>query len=234
MQAVTLTFFRFEGLGARLWAFGQMQFARRHLKALPGIGFLKMFGTGTGEGFDPKPNWGQYAILATWPSHEHAAEQIERAAVFDRYRSHASEYWTIHMTPVSAWGRWAGVEPFEAEKDAPGEALAVLTRATLKPRNILKFWKRVPGISARIGANDDVLFKQGLGEIPWTNQVTFSLWPDLDTMRDFAYGNGPHRDAIAQVREHGWFREELYARFRVEHSTGSLSGTRYAAQGEPT
>jgi spheroidene monooxygenase len=223
-RAVTLSFFRFEGVADRLWAFGQMGFARRHLKALPDLEFFKLFGTGTGEGFDPKPDFGQYAILGTWPSHAAAAERIAGAAVYDRYRARAAQHWTLHLTPLRCWGEWAGAQPFAVQEGASDEALAVLTRATLKPRNIARFWRRVPGISARIGENRDVIFKQGLGEVPWTNQVTFSLWPDLEAMRAFAYGDGPHRDAIAQVREHGWFREELYARFRVERSVGGLDG----------
>ncbi len=223
-RAATLSFFRFEGAGARSWAFGQMQFARRHLRAIQDLEFYKLFGTGTGEGFDLKPDFGQYAILGTWPSHDVAQARIAEAAVFGRYRDRAAQHWTLHLTPLRCWGSWAGAEPFAVQDGRSEEALAVLTRATLKPRNIRNFWRRVPDISARIGANKDVIFKQGLGEVPGTNQVTFSLWPDLDAMRAFAYGDGPHKDAIAKVREQGWFREELYARFRIERSIGGLDG----------
>src|SRR6056297_3505340 len=60
-------------------------------------------------------------------------------------------------------------------------------------------------------------------EVPWLHQVTFSIWPDKASMNAFARG-GPHARAIRAVREEGWFREELYARFRVEGGAGSWGG----------
>ena len=43
-------------------------------------------------------------------------------------------------------------------------------------------------------------------------------------MARFARGNGPHGQAIAAVRREGWFREELYARFRIIEDQGTWAG----------
>ena len=43
-------------------------------------------------------------------------------------------------------------------------------------------------------------------------------------MHDFARADGPHARAIRAVREHGWFREELYARFTVLGHEGLWNG----------
>ena len=43
-------------------------------------------------------------------------------------------------------------------------------------------------------------------------------------MNAFARKSGPHARAIRAVREEGWFREELYARFRVTDATGTWHG----------
>jgi spheroidene monooxygenase len=68
------------------------------------------------------------------------------------------------------------------------------------------------------------MFKIGIGEVPWMQQVTFSIWPDARTMAEFARHDGPHARAIKAVRDGGWFREELYARFRVDAVEGEWEG----------
>jgi spheroidene monooxygenase len=88
----------------------------------------------------------------------------------------------------------------------------------------MRFWDRVPDISARIGADPNVAFKIGIGEVPMLHQVTFSVWPDTASMSAFARGDGPHGRAIRAVREGNWFREELYARFRILGTQGRWNG----------
>lgn len=226
MQTVTLSLFRFDTFAARAWAFWMMAEARLWMPRVPGIGFWKLCGSGTGEGFTPVPNTGVYAILAAWPDEATARESITTARIYNRYRAHAAEDWTVFLTPTSARGAWAGDMPFEPEDAATPGPLAALTRATVKPRVALQFWKQVPDISQVIGTDPNVAFKIGIGEVPLLHQVTFSIWPDTHTMAAFARDPaGPHARAIQAVRDGGWFREELYARFRVLGDTGSWGGT---------
>jgi spheroidene monooxygenase len=225
IQTVSLTFHRFPGLAARLWAFGAMLLVRPGLRRVAGLEFWKLLGSGTGEGFTPLPNTAVYAILAAWPDRETAERQLREAPVFRRYRAHASETWTVFLRPVSARGVWSGRAPF-----APGTAprtgpLASLTRASVRLSSLPCFWRRVPEISRRIGSNPDVLFKIGVGEIPWLHQVTFSIWPDEASMAAFARHDGPHARAVRAVRAGNWFSEELYARFQVVGEAGTWGGS---------
>lgn len=222
-QTVSLSFFRFNGVMDRMWAFGQMGLARRAMAATPDIGFWKLCGSGTGEGFTPIPNTAVYAILATWPDSAIARNRVETAPVFARYRARASEAWSVFLTPTSARGQWSGVTPFREAPDAPVGPLAALTRASVKPRIARRFWGRVPNISQMIGSDPNVAFKIGIGEVPLLHQVTFSIWPDEAAMAAFAR-TGPHAEAIRAVRTEGWFREELYARFTVLSDMGSWQG----------
>jgi spheroidene monooxygenase len=204
-QVVSLSLYRFDGALARVWAFAMMGLARPAMARVPGIGFWKLCGSGTGEGFTPLPNLGVYAILA-------------------RYRAKASENWTIYMSANSVRGAWAGQTPFEASAAGTTGPLAALTRATIKPGILARFWHRVPNISRVIGQDPNVMFKIGIGEVPWLHQVTFSIWPDAARMANFAR-TGPHADAIRAVRDEGWFREELYARFTLLSDEGSWGGS---------
>jgi spheroidene monooxygenase len=222
-QSVSLSFFRFGALPARLWAFAQMGLARGRMARTPDIGFWKLCGSGTGEGFTPVPNTAVYAILATWPDAETARARVATAPVWQNYRRHAAEDWSVFLTPTQSRGAWSGRAPFApGPADHPGP-LAALTRATIKPHIALRFWKRAPDISAMIGMDRNVAFKIGIGEVPLLHQITFSIWPSEQAMAGFAR-TGPHAAAIRAVREEGWFNEELYARFTVHSDLGSWNG----------
>lgn len=224
INTVSLSLFRFASIPARIWALGQMGAARLDFMRMPEVGFFKLCGSGTGEGFTPRPNTAVWAILATWPDAQTARHRIETAPVFRRWRARAAECWTILLEPTSARGRWSGVQPFTPGDGANAGPVVALTRATMRLSTFLRFWRRVPDISAAIGRDPDVIFKIGIGEVPLLHQVTFSIWPDAAAMARFARGNGPHGRAIEAVRTEGWFAEELYARFRILDDWGSWGG----------
>ncbi len=198
--------------------------ARLDFLRMQDVGFWKLCGSGTGEGFTPAPNTVVWAILATWPDEATARRKTAEAAVYRRWRRKADEDWTVFLAPSSARGAWAGVAPFQPEPTDHDGPIAALTRATIKPSILTKFWGRVPDISKVVGEDPNILFKIGIGEVPWLHQVTFSIWPDVPSMDHFARKDGPHARAIQAVREGKWFSEELYARFRVLGETGRWNG----------
>ena len=221
-QIVTLSFFRFAGPLARAWALMMMGGARLPMARTPDIGFWKLCGSGSGEGFTPVPNTAVYAILATWPDIA-TAQARTTTGIFARYIGKAAEHWTVFLQTQTARGAWAGQMPFTPGAVTTPGPLAALTRATIRPRILARFWKRVPNISAMIGKDTNVIFKIGIGEVPMLHQVTFSIWPSEAAMDSFAR-TGPHADAIRAVRDEGWFAEELYARFAVHSDAGTWNG----------
>lgn len=234
-QTITLTVHRFDGLADRAWAFAQMARARAPLARLPGLQFYRLFGSGSDDGFNPTPNLGVYAVLASFETPEAAAASAD-APVFARYRAHASERLSLTMRPIRSFGRWGGVEPFAApaqptEPHDERAPIAVLTRASVKLSRVAAFWSRVPGIRAALADGPRPEFQIGMGERPWVNQVTFSVWRDYADARAFAYGDGPHRAAIERVRAENWFSEELYARFRILGVDGAWGGRRLLENG---
>ncbi|SEM96904.1 spheroidene monooxygenase [Loktanella fryxellensis] len=221
-QTVTISLYRFSGWRARAWALSMMARARGPLAHTPDIGFHKLCGAGRGHGFTPTINPAVIAILAVWPDATTARARTTDG-IFARYAGNADEAWTVLLSPTSAKGLWSGQAPFTAQGPAPTGPLAALTRATIKPRILRRFWDRVPRISDMIGSDPDVTFKIGIGEVPMLHQVTFSVWPDQAAMDAFAR-TGPHADAIRAVRREGWFAEELYARFTVVSDHGTWGG----------
>jgi len=223
-QTITLSFFRFSRWRDRAWALTMMGGARLAMARVPDLSFWKLCGSGTGEGFTPIPNTGVYAILCVWPDRQTATQRIRETSIFARYRNRAQEHWTVFLSPTSVRGEWSGTEPFSPVTEPVSGPLAALTRATIKPGILVKFWGRVPDISAMIGSDPNVVFKIGIGEVPMLHQVTFSIWPGASEMAAFARKGGPHAAAIQAVRDGAWFREELYARFAILGDTGTWGG----------
>jgi spheroidene monooxygenase len=203
-----------------------MALARPALRREQGLRFVKLCGSGTGQGFTPRPNWQVWAILAVWNSEEAARRGTDISPVWAGWRIRAAEDWTLFLAPVSGRGSWSGVNPFLPDSPPEGEhPIVALTRATVRLRHALRFWRRVPDISAAIGTDPNVAFKIGIGEVPLLHQVTFSVWPDTASMAAFARADGPHARAIRAVRDGDWFAEELYARFHLIGTTGQWGDT---------
>jgi spheroidene monooxygenase len=225
MQTITLSTYRFARAADAAWGFLQMQMARGPLARTPGIGFHKLFGSGSGASFHPKPNFYVWGILAAWPDRQTADRALATGPVFRSFADRAAESFTAVLTPVHAAGSWDGQQPFDVTRSAtPPSPIGILTRATIKPSSVLSFWRDVPGVSASLLERGGAQFAIGLGEVPWFHQVTVSIWPDVPTMHRFAYAAGPHAEAIRHAKAKGWFKEDLFARFRVDSTTGTWDG----------
>ena len=46
-------------------------------------------------------------------------------------------------------------------------------------------------------------------------QATFSIWENQAAMQAYAYQNQAHRAVMQRTRAENWYREELFARFKV-------------------
>jgi spheroidene monooxygenase len=223
----TLSFFQYTGLSARLWGMRQLAEMRRPMSGVEGLRFFKLLGTGGGSGYGFWPDFGTYALLGSWDSEAEARSFLREHAAFQAWRSHASEVCTLHMRPTSSRGAWSGINPFEPQPPAAADApLAVLTRATIKPRYLVGFWRQVAGVARALEGRDGLLFTKGVGELPWVAQATFSVWRSQQDMMGFAHGpSAPHAKAVARTRRTHGFSEELYARFSVVGSEGTWRGS---------
>jgi spheroidene monooxygenase len=221
IQTVTLDLFRLGPWADRAWAFAQMGAARLPMWRSDAR-FWKLMGAGSGVGFSPRQDTAVWGILATWDDLA-AARRGTAAAPYAAFARRARERCGFFMSAFSARGRWSGRAPFEAGPRGPGPVVSI-TRGTIRPGRARAFWAHNPGVSDVIGADRAVLFKQGLGEMPWLRQATFSIWPDAAAMARFARGSRAHAQAIRAVREQGLFSEDLYALLSLRDATGSWRG----------
>ena len=200
-------------------ALGRMAVDRGRARRTPGVRFAKMLGTGDGRTFtvrDADPlRWG---LLTVW-------DVPGPSAVVRSWERLADETWRVDLRPLVSRGRWSGREPFGTpvpqRSDGP---VAAITRARLAPRTALAFWRAVPPVSAVLRRSPGLLAAIGIGEAPVGLQGTFSLWSSGEALRDFAHREAAHTEVVRRTAEERWYAEELFARFAVIGSTGTLDG----------
>lgn len=221
-QTAAISFFRFDGFKNRKWAMQQMVEGRRKIKNSGGLMFYKFLGTGGGAGYSLMPDWGTYAILTVWETEAHASA-FKNSPLFREYSEHSKEYLTIYLRPVSSRGSWSGFSDWRpAGYNAEIPFIAALTRATIKFSYLAKFWSMVPQISREHEQAEGILFSKGIGEYPFVEQATFTLWENMEYMNHFARRN-THQSAIKITRERKGFREQMFTRFQPVGFEGNWS-----------
>lgn len=223
-QITTLSFFKYNSLAQKVWAFKMMQFAHSPMSSVVGLNFYKLMGSGKDLGFNPWPDWSTYAILQIWDDEKFVQEYLE-GDLYARYCKNSSEQWVISLAHVTSKGTWSGVNPFKTKTElGEEEPLAVITRATIKWRDMRTFWNYVPKAQTGIAENPALIFTKGIGEAPFRQMATFSIWKSQAALKDFAYQQKEHAKAIQMTRELDWYKEEMFARFKVTNSVGSWTG----------
>ncbi len=198
---------------------------RRAIRRLPGVGFAKLLGTGSGETFTMRDADPDHWAILTVVGDDEGRRGFLTSRPFLQWQRVAYESAHIRMRPIASQGTWSGVRPFDGSvapvKPDPDQPVASITRARLKSRMLATFWRAVPPVVEDLSEDPAVRFTLGIGEAPVGLQGTFSIWRSGRDMSAFAYRRPAHRRAIEQTRELDWYAEELFARFAVE----SMSGT---------
>lgn len=220
-QITTLTFYKYNSLPEKLWAFGMMQFAHAPLKKVEGLNFYKLLGSGKAQ-FNPWPDFSVYALLQVWENDSYAQEYFKNHSLNERYLGHSSHQLTLFMKSIRAHGLWSGKNPFESsdQLDPDNSYIAVITRATIKLSMLKRFWDYVPTSQKDLVDNPHLLLTAGIGERPVTQMATFSLWDDVGALKKFAYRGKNHRQAVQQTQALQWYKEEMFSRFQPYKITG--------------
>ncbi len=209
-------------------AISRMAFDRPLLARTAGLRFWRLLGTGRGNAMSLGADLRRWAMFAVWQDDAALDRFLARSSVPAEWRAHGQETWMVRLGYAGGHGQWGGRDPFEgmtAQALAPGQTVAVLTRAAISPRRLARFYRAVPQVDRALGEADGCVRAVGIGEWPLARQATFSLWRDTSAVRGFAYAGGTHAAVIARTRTEGWFSEECFARFVPYASDGSWDGT---------
>jgi len=195
---------------------------RRKLKGDSRVKFFKLLGTGTGDTFTPRDAdptlWG---LLLTID--QDSLVSFDSDQVVSGWRKFSLSESRLVLSPISAHGKWSGVEPFEVDMNLAKEwtgQIAAVTRARIKWPENLKFWRSVPPVITSLRKAEGMLTAIGIGEAPIGLQGTFSIWRDRNAMQEFAYKGAEHAEVIRRTHARNWYAEELFAHFAILEARG--------------
>ena len=206
------------------WALFRMGLDRFSLWRMNGISFWKLLGAGKGETFTPRDadplRWGLLVVVD-----KEYVDELDSSPMIQRWRKRCDSEFSADLSPISVHGKWSRKDPFisisKTEKNWNGP-VAAITRARIKWRKNLIFWRSVPPVTQSLRSSPGLVSAIGIGEAPIGLQGTFSLWESGDAVRNFAYRGEAHKAAIAATHREDWYAEELFARFAVTRSNGDI------------
>ena len=221
-QTAVISIFKYKGVRNKWHALGRMGRPPLVHRDIPGLSFWKPLGSGSGNGFSIWPDFSTFGLLTVFNSEVEAQDFID-SDIMKSYTETCFKHSHVLMHTVKAHGQWSKQEPFKSgvsfDKSKP---LAVITRATIKPKLAFKFWRHVPSVSKSMDGHAGLIYSKGIGEWPLLMQATFSLWKTGDAMMAYAYHNKKHADMVKKTRELGWYSEELFSRFHPFEIQGNL------------
>ena len=190
------------------------------LKKTDGLSFFKLLGTGSGKGFSLYPDFSTYAILCVWKNESYSKKFIEDSNHSKLISEKAFSREDFFLNSIKSHGLWDGINPFSITKDELNKRskIGIITRATLNKNKLFEFWKSVPQASKAIQDAKGVEWFKGIGEWPFIQQATFSVWDSIGSVKNFAYGNGVHSKIVTKTRKRNWYKEDLFARFELLNS----------------
>ncbi len=229
-QITTITFLRYETFANKWWAFQMMGLGHRYLQNIEGQSFYKLMGSGKGKGFNPFPDWSVYSLLQVWDTESDADNFFKHSDLIQKYEGRTAEIWTIYMKNIMVKGEWSSGKPFEPSSDIDknNPYLAIITRATIRTKRLVAFWKYVPTSQKPIDNAQGLIYTKGIGEAPIVQMATFSIWTDFKALKAFAYNSEEHQKAITLTRSLDWYKEELFARFQPYRTAGTWQGVTWS------
>jgi hypothetical protein len=209
------------------WAgFLSMAFFRPFLWWNSSISFWKLMGCGRNGTFDVVPDARQWALMLVPANPDNLADTLPR--FFLRWwHFFRAERYTLTLQPIEGHGTWDGKEvfgTFEGKEKLYNGRMAVLTRATIRPGKLLAFWKHVAPVASMMATAPGFITSVGIGEVPWLKQATFSVWESKELMQQFAYKRREHSEVIKKTRSDRWYSEDMFVRFSILSTTGTLRG----------
>lgn len=196
----------------------------REFSKIKGSSFSKMFGSGGGTGFRVKPNLNVYAMMHVWENKE-IADTFFASKFYQKMKDESTEQWTLFFKTYKILGTWDQQNPFKIDTERDLNApVVIITRASIKARHVMKFWKKVPSITMFLNTCTNNIFSIGIGEIPWFYQVTFSIWKTEEEMIAFAHKDKNHASAAKKSMDENWFKEYMFNRYYLTDSMGSWKG----------
>ncbi|TCO22427.1 spheroidene monooxygenase [Pedobacter psychrotolerans] len=223
IAALTITKFRRYGIP---FAFLGMAILRLPLWLNRNCKFWKLMGSGKDAQVDLPPDFKHWAIITTWDNEEDCDEFYASSFPIKWFRFFGYEEFTILLKALSSHGLWSGKEPFKSIENTKLDQgkIAVITRAKIHFSKLKEFKSNIKRAADQMRISEGFILSAGVGENPFLDQATFSIWENAAYMKNYAYKSFDHADIIKLTRERQWYSEDLFARFEILKMEGVFNG----------
>lgn len=217
----------------QLWGWLRMIQGASALQGVKGLLFTKVMGSGHEGGFVLRPSPSHHGLICIFDCASSVKVFLEGGLIAS-YRSNAREFvWGMYSV-ASAKGLWDGLAwgvtdenslegLYPCRTDDKSQAIAVLTRASIKPAKAVAFWRFAPATQKDLPAAKGCVLAMGMGEAPLLRQCTFSVWRSLDDVDNYAR-HGAHQKAIEASYRRDFFSESMFVRMRPLEIHGCWKG----------
>lgn len=188
--------------------------------------FWKLMGSGKNAQVDLASDFKHWAMITNWENKSDCDDYYKDSFPMKWFRFFGIEEFTILLNPLNSHGLWSGKQPFKSNdtnKKLNGK-VAVITRAAIKLNKVKEFRDNIKRAAISMRKAPGFILSAGVGENPYFDQATFSIWEDIESMKNYAYKSFDHSDVIKLTRERKWYSEELFARFEILECRGTLNG----------
>ena len=216
----------------RSWAWLKLMQGNAALfKALPGLLFAKVMGSGEGGGFGLRPSGTHQGLILIFDGLTTARECLLSPEI-NQYKERTREFWQCVLSVDSCRGAWnqkswestdVSIKELKQEKNS---YIASLTRGSIRASKALSFWRYAPEAQKDLALSQGCELAVGLGEAPILRQCTFSIWKDTASLMNYAH-QGAHLKAISAAQKHEFFVESMFVRMSVHHMFGRWMGKSY-------
>jgi spheroidene monooxygenase len=183
-------------------------------------------GSGRGGGFGLLPSWRHQGLIAFFDDEATAEAFLAHHPAVQACRARAREWLALTMRATSSRGSWDGTTLAVTAPTTPGQSVAALTRASIRPSRMAAFWRHAPPSEASLAGAPGCRLAVGLGEAPLLRQCTFSIWDSQAAMDAFAR-HGAHQAAIHASHDGRFFSEWMFVRLAVLRTEGAWPGWRH-------
>ena len=209
-QTTLISFFKYTGFRNRWNALGRMGRPPIVQKEVAGLSFFKPLGTGSGNGFSIKPDFSTYGFVAVFNTEE-LARAFLKTPVIQVYTKTATAHSHVLMHTTKSHGQWSKQEPFKSSvKFELSKPIAVITRATIRPKLAYKFWRNVPSVSKSMEGYDALLFRRALVSFPANAGNIFAVI-NAKAMMNYAYQNPKHAEMVKKPVNWGGIQKIICA-----------------------
>lgn len=212
--------------GALTWGWSRIVLGALPLRRIPGLVFARALGSGHRGGFGLRPGLRRQGLFALFDGERAADAFIGASPVMQAYRTHAGELCIAKLRATSSRGRWSGQGMAVTASPVADGPVAALTRASIRPRKAMAFWRNSPPAEAALEQAEGCLLAMGLGEAPLLRQATFSVWESQAAMDAYAR-SGAHLAAIRAAYGQNHFSESMFVRFALLQLNGCWKGRAY-------